>query len=131
MKATEYLATKRVNLELILYINTQGILHYGLRLRPWKQEGRRPMMILVQGLTLDDCMNNAARAYHLDKWLELDWTARPWHLVQPNEVDAETQIELEFMDTPYDGPGNIVSDSQTAFPPALLKVVPELSRKAR
>lgn len=95
MNAMVYLAGKRVNVELLLFHNDKNILHIGVRLRPWKQESRNPEMILVQGLDINDALNNAARALYQEQWRRLDFAARPWNNIT---FDTETGEEAEQLD---------------------------------
>lgn len=97
MNAVEYLANKRVNIDLLLWEAPNGILHIGVRIRPWKQEGRRPRMVLSQGLTLADAIDKAARDYHLDRWEELDWTIRPWTPRASDYLGEEEEVQLDFL----------------------------------
>jgi hypothetical protein len=96
MNACQYLGKQRVNIELMLWENDKGILHYGVRLRPWKQDTRVPSMILVQGLSLEDAMNNAARSHFKNEWIALDYAARPWDTQDRKKVDPMNASDLDF-----------------------------------
>jgi hypothetical protein len=97
MNACEYLAGQRVNVELILWINDKNILHYGVRIRPWKQETRIGAMILAQGLSVDDALKNAARELYLAHWERLDYSARPWLSRTPETPGSESPVQLDFL----------------------------------
>lgn len=95
MNAVGYLSQKRVNIELLLFTNNDAIIHIGVRLRPWKQDPRNQQMILVQGLDIADCLDNAARALWREEWRRLDYAARPWNNIT---FDKETGSEVEELD---------------------------------
>lgn len=97
MNALEYFSEKRVNIDLLLYTGPNGVLHIGIRVRPWSQQTKRPLMLLSQGLTLIDAINKAARDYHLDRWQELDWRRRPWDSVTESYQSGPEQDTLDFM----------------------------------
>lgn len=97
MNACQYLSKQRVNIELILWTNDKNILHYGVRLRPWKQETRTGAMILVHGLSLDDAMNVAAKAHHSGIWEVLDYAARPWNVRTPEEATPDNPDDFDFL----------------------------------
>jgi len=97
MNGVTYLASKRLNVDLLLYINPKGVLCIGVRLRPWQQAGKKPLMVLAQGLSLDDAIDKAARDYHLDRWQELDWRRRPWDsAIEAYETPPGEDV-LEFL----------------------------------
>lgn len=93
-----YLATKRINIDLMPYIDAKSVLHIGVRIRPWTQAGKRPLMVLSQGLTLQDAMDRAARDYHLDRWQELDWRRRPWDSAKEAYEVPTSEADYTFMD---------------------------------
>jgi hypothetical protein len=97
MNACEYLAGQRVNVELILWANDKNILHYGIRIRPWKQETRIGAMILAQGLSVDDAIKNAARELFKGNWERLDYAARPWLARSASEPGSESPQQLDFL----------------------------------
>lgn len=97
MNAATYLSGKRINIELILWMSDKNILHYGVRLRPWKQETRTGIMILVQGLSLEDALNVAAKALYEERWEVLDYAARPWQARTPEAATPEHPDGLEFL----------------------------------
>lgn len=97
MNALEYLADKKLNMDLIIQYDAKQILCIGVRLRPWTQQAKRPLMILSQGLTLQDCMDKAARDHFLDRWQDLDWRRRPWDSEKLVFVEKPEEIQLEFM----------------------------------
>lgn len=97
MNACEYLAGQRVNVELILWVNDKNILHYGVRIRPWKQETRIGAMILVQGLSVDDAIKNAARELFKGNWERLDYSARPWLARSADVPGSESPQQLDFL----------------------------------
>lgn len=98
MDSVTYFATKRVNIDLMPYINAKGILHIGVRIRPWTQAGKKQLMILSQGHTLQHAMDSAARDYHLDRWQELDWRRRPWDSAVEAYQVPTSEADYEFMD---------------------------------
>lgn len=97
MNSLEYLADKKLNMDLIIQFDAKQILCIGLRLRPWTQQAKRPLMILSQGLTLQDCVDKAARDYFLDRWMDLDWRRRPWDSEKLTFVGKPEEIVLDFM----------------------------------
>jgi hypothetical protein len=97
MNAVTYLANKRVNIDLMLYVDPKNILYIGVRIRPWSQVATKPLMVLSQGLTLADAIDKAARDYHLDRWQALDWRRRPWDsAVEEYDFDGPDEV-LEFL----------------------------------
>jgi len=98
MNAYEYLASQRVNIEVMLKVDEKsGTMYYGVRIRPWKQETRKPLMVLSQGLDMNDAMNKAARDHYLERWEELDWAARPWDSRKDTYVDRAASTALDFL----------------------------------
>ena len=100
MNALEYLVQSRVNVELLLQMGSDNILYIGVRLRPWKQDARRPIMYLGQGLTVTDALNDVAKELYHERYRPLDYRERPWskNLIEDN--DTETPLQLDFLDTP-------------------------------
>lgn len=97
MNALSYLSQKKVNIELLLYADPKGIFYIGVRLRPWKQDTRNQQMVLVQGIDIQDALNNAARALYNEQWRRLDFSVRPWTMPIFDVGDTETPEELDFL----------------------------------
>lgn len=98
MNAAEYLSKKKVNIEILLWCNDKNVLHYGIRLRPWKQESLTPKMILVQGLSVDDALNVAAAQLYIEAWQVLDYSLRAWAGALPTPSVDETPEQFDFLD---------------------------------
>lgn len=100
MNALEYLAQARVNIELLLHMGSDNILYIGVRARPWKNDAKRPIMYLGQGLTVNDALNDVSRSVYYERWQALDYRARPWQNNEVEDTDTESPAQLDFLDTP-------------------------------
>lgn len=100
MNALEYLTQVRVNMELVTHLGSDNILYIGIRLRPWKQDTRHPTMVLGQGLTVNDALNDAARNHYNNLWRTLDYRERPWSMNLQEALGTESLPTLDFLDQP-------------------------------
>lgn len=68
----------RCNVDVLTGYTETGVFMFGVRLRPWKQNPRYPQMVLAGGKSLKEGLDNATQLAATDKWVQLDWAARPW-----------------------------------------------------
>lgn len=130
MNGITYLATKRLNIDLMLYVNPKGVLCIGVRLRPWQQQGKKPLMVLAQGLSLDDAIDKAARDYHLDRWQELDWRRRPWDSAIEQYEVAPGEDVLEFLNIPPNEADELLSGAESLVTPLMLPLTRKMGKTA-
>ncbi len=97
MNAPQYLSQKKVNIELLLWTNDLGITHYGVRLRPWKQDSTMAKMILVQGKDVEDALNIAAQQLYINAWQMLDYTLRAWAGAVPVPHIDDDPSQFDFL----------------------------------
>ena len=84
----EYFANARVNVEILFIAPRSGFIIINTRVRPWKNAAQDGLMILQDGLTIDEALTNAMRAIFAHQWQPLDWRARIG-------VDAHTQTQTD------------------------------------
>lgn len=72
----EYFANARVNVEVMFVAPRMGNIIINVRVRPWKNAAQDGLMVLQEGLTLDEALLNAMKAIFAHQWIPLDWRAR-------------------------------------------------------
>lgn len=68
----------RCNVDLVTGYDEVGGFKFAVRLRPWKQNPRSPVMVIAQGKTLREGLDNATQLASTAQWVSLDWAGRPW-----------------------------------------------------
>jgi hypothetical protein len=71
-----YLAEAKVNVDVLFGGDDKTGLIVNVRLRPWKNNARQGVMILVASYDADSAMLLAVRALNAVRWVPLDWAAR-------------------------------------------------------
>lgn len=78
-----YLFTQRVNIEVLLLADADGLSYINLRARPWKNSPQDGYMLLVGAHMFEDALLELAEAHESGKWQRLDWTRRVGPLASP------------------------------------------------
>lgn len=70
------LATRRVNVELLLWLDYPTSPIISIRLRPWRNSDTAGLMILAGGYTVEEALLWSVRGLLHNKWIPLNWQQR-------------------------------------------------------
>ena len=89
----DYLAEAKVNVDVLFGGDDATGVIVNVRLRPWKNNARQGVMILVASYDADSAMLIAVRALNAVRWVALDWAARlaTFGVYAPAAVGLPTQ----------------------------------------
>lgn len=67
-----------IAVDLLCGAGADGMVHYGVRLRPFAKDLPKGKMIIAEGDSFSEGLDAAYAIAQARTWRNIDWAARPW-----------------------------------------------------